>query len=199
LHHLFGGRQRYLAFSGIATEWDFVEAPSQMYEEWAWDAGVLHRFARHHQTGETIPRDLVARMRQAEEYGKGLHVGTQMFYAALSLSYYEKGAEGVDLTEEMVELKKRMSPVPHEPGTHFQASFGHLHGYSAIYYTYMWSLVIAKDLFSRFEGDLMNGAVAGAYRQAVLAPGGTRDAADLVREFLGRDYAFEAWESWLNG
>jgi len=198
LHHLFGGRQRYLSFSGIATEWDFVEAPSQMYEEWAWDAGVLQRFARHHETGEPIPAGLVARMRLAEEYGKGLHVGTQMLYAALSLSYYDRDPEGLDLMGHMIELKQRMSPIPHEPGTHFPAAFGHLHGYSAIYYTYMWSLVIAKDLLSRFEGDLMDGTVAGLFRQSILAPGGTRDAVDLVRDFLGRDYAFEAWETWLN-
>ncbi len=198
LHHLFGGGQRYLSFSGIATEWDFVEVPSQMYEEWAWDAGVLQRFALHHETGEPIPAQLVARMRAAEEYGKGLHVGTQMFYAALSLTYYDRDPAGLDLTRHMVELKERMSPVPYEPGTHFQVSFGHLHGYSAIYYTYMWSLVIAKDLFGRFEGDLMNGATAGRYRASVLAPGGRRDAADLVRDFLGRDYAYAAWEAWLN-
>ena len=198
LHHLFGGRQRYLSFSGIATEWDFVEAPSQMYEEWAWDAGVLQRFARHHETGEPIPDELVAKMRGAEEYGKGLHVGTQMYYAMLSLTYYDTDpAQGLDLTETMIALKQKMTPVPYEPGTHFHAAFGHLHGYSAIYYTYMWSLVIAKDLFSRFEGDLMNDAIAGRYRQKILAPGGSKDAAELVRDFLGRDYAFEAWESWL--
>jgi len=198
LHHLFGGRQRYLSFSGIRTEWDFVEAPSQMYEEWAWDAQVLQRFARHHETGEPIPPELVGAMRAAEEYGKGLLVGTQMFYAALSLSYYDRDPADLDLDEHMIELRRRMTPVPYEEGTHFQASFGHLHGYSAIYYTYMWSLVIAKDLFSRFEGDLMDGATANAYRSAILAPGGSRDAAELVRDFLGRGYGFQAWEAWLD-
>jgi thimet oligopeptidase len=198
LHHLFGGeQQRYLSFSGIATEGDFVEAPSQMYEEWAWDAGVLQRFARHFETGAPIPEELVARMRDAEEYGKGLHVGTQMFYARLALAYHERDPQGLDLDQTMIELKRSMTPVPYEPGTHFQASFGHLNGYSAIYYTYMWSLVIAKDLFSRFAGDLMNGNTARAYRRAILAPGGSKDAAELVRDFLGRDYALEAWESWL--
>jgi len=197
LHHLFGGRQRYLSFSGIATEFDFVEVPSQMYEEWAWDAGVLQGFARHHRTGEPIPSELVARMRDAEEYGKGTLVGQQMLYAALSLSYYDRDPAGLDLDQHLVDLKRRMTPYPHEGGTHFQASFGHLHGYSAIYYTYMWSLVIAKDLFSRFQSELMDSATARRYRQSVLAPGGSKDAAVLVRDFLGRDYAFEAWERWL--
>jgi len=198
LHHLFGGRQRYFSFSGIRTEWDFVEAPSQMYEEWAWDAQVLQRFACHHETGAPIPPELVAAMRAADEYGKGLHVGTQMFYAALSLSYHDRDPASLDLDRHMTDLRQQMVPVPHEEDTHFQASFGHLHGYSAIYYTYMWSLVIAKDLFSRFEGDLMDSATANEYRAAVLAPGGSRDAAQLVRDFLGRDYGFQAWEAWLN-
>ena len=198
LHHLFAGRQRYLSFSGIATEWDFVEAPSQMYEEWAWDAGVLANFARHHRTGEPIPPELVARLRAAEEYGKGTHVSVQMFYAALSLALHDRDPAGLDPMALLVELKRASLPFPHEPGSHFVAAFGHLHGYSAIYYTYMWSLVIAKDLFSRFDGDLMNSATANDYRREILAPGGSRDAAELVRSFLGRDYATDAWEAWLN-
>jgi thimet oligopeptidase len=197
LHHLFAGEQRYLSFSGIATEGDFSEVPSQLYEEWAWDTGVLQRFARHHRTGEPIPGELVQRMRGAEEYGKGLHVGTQMFYAMLALAYHDRDPAGIDLDAEMVELKRRMTPVPHEPGTHFQAAFTHLNGYSASYYTYMWSLVIAKDLFSRFEREPMDPAAAGRYRSAILAPGGSKDAAELVRDFLGREYALGAWEQWL--
>ena len=77
-------------------------------------------------------------------------------------------------------------------------AFGHLDGYSSGYYTYMWSLVIAKDLFSAFdEGDLFAPDVAHAYRDRVLAMGGRRDAADLVEDFLGRPYSFDAWEAWL--
>lgn len=198
LHHLFGGGQRYLQFSGIATEWDFVEVPSQMYEEWGWDAEVLARFAKHHQTGEPIPAGLVARMRGAEEYGKGLHVAQQMYYAALALTYHDRDPAGLDLTRHMVELKARMTPFRHEEDTHFQCSFGHLHGYNAIYYTYMWSHVIAKDLFTRFEDNLLDSKTAAEYRRTVLAPGGSKDAAQLVHEFLGRDYALAAWERWLN-
>jgi thimet oligopeptidase len=87
--------------------------------------------------------------------------------------------------------------VPHSPGSHFHASFGHLNGYSALYYTYLWSLVIAKDLLASFQPDLLQSEVAMRYRRAVLEPGGARDAAELVRAFLGRDYAFEAFERWL--
>jgi thimet oligopeptidase len=84
-------------------------------------------------------------------------------------------------------------------GTHFQASFGHLTGYSSAYYTYMWSLVIAKDLFSAFDpSNLFDSAVATRYRDLVLAPGGSKDAAELVRDFLGREYSFDAFERWVN-
>ncbi len=197
LHHLFGGGQRFACFSGISTERDFVEVPSQMYEEWAWNPQVLATFARHHETEEPIPEDMVARMRAADEYGKGLHVLTQMFYARLSLSYYDRDPEGLDLTAEMVRLREGMLPMPHEEGSYFNAAFGHLHGYSAMYYTYMWSLVIAKDMFTRFESDMMDSRTANEYRSAVLARGGSKDAKDLVSDFLGREYGFEAFERWL--
>lgn len=197
LHHLFAGGQRYLRFSGIACEWDFVEVPSQLFEEWAWDSGVLASFARHCDTGEPIPAELVARMRAAEEYGKGLRVLGQMYFALISLDFFERDLAGADLSLVAIELKRRVLPYPHEEGTYFHAAFGHLEGYSAMYYTYMWSLAIAKDVLSRFEGRLMDTAVAREWRDLVLAPGGQRDADDLVASFLGRPRALDAFERWL--
>ena len=83
-------------------------------------------------------------------------------------------------------------------GTHFHASFGHLEGYSALYYTYMWSLVIAKDLFGQFAaGDLFDREVARRYRTCILDAGGSSPAADMVQQFLGRPFGFEAFEAWL--
>ena len=140
----------------------------------------------------------LARMRAAEEYGKGVQVAVQMYYAALSLELYDSDPTGLDAGRCARELRERLLPFPHEEGTQFEASFGHLNGYSAIYYTYMWSLVIAKDLFSHFEGDLMNRAVADRYRRSVLAAGGTKDARELARDFLGREYSTTPFEAWLN-
>jgi thimet oligopeptidase len=97
----------------------------------------------------------------------------------------------------VAELKPRYLPMPFEEGTYLQASFGHLDGYSALYYTYMWSLVLAKDCLSRFGDDLMDATTARRFRQAVLEPGGSRDAEDLLADFLGRPYSFEAFEAWL--
>ena len=195
LHHVLAGSGEWTRFAGVATEWDFVEAPSQMLEEWAWDAGVLQTFATS-ATGQPIPADLVARMRAADDFGKGYQARTQMFYAAMS--YWFHTDRPGDLTAAMQELQARYSPFAYIDGTHMFASFGHLSGYSSAYYTYMWSLVIAKDLFSAFDpDDLFAPDVAGRYRDRVLAPGGTRDAADLVADFLGRPYTFDAYAAWL--
>lgn len=198
LHHLFAGEQRWTQFSGIATERDFVEAPSQMLEEWVWNAEAL-RMISLNQSGETLPDELLIKMVAAKEFGRGLTVCGQMNYAALSLNYYDCDPTDLDLDKTMIDLSKKYSIYDHVPETHTYAGFGHLYGYSAGYYTYMWSLVISKDLLSRFELEgMLNPNVAKAYRRAILAPGGSRDAADMVEDFLGRPYSFEPFGSWLN-
>jgi thimet oligopeptidase len=199
LHTIFAGRQRWMGVAGISTEWDFVEAPSQMLEEWARDVGVLQRFALHYETNEPIPSELVARLKRAEEFGKGAGVRQQMYYAMLSLSLYNRNPKGLDTTKMSKELQNEYSMYKFVDGTAFQCSFGHLDGYSAIYYTYMWSLVIAKDLFSKFPKDhMLDPKVPGQYRDKVLAAGGSAPAADLVADFLGRPYNFKSYEAWLN-
>ncbi len=198
MHHVLGGQQKWMRFSGVATEWDFVEAPSQIFEEWATDYATLARFATNAK-GETIPKPLVEKMRKAKEFGKALWVRHQMFYASVSLGFHSRDPKGLDHDKLVAEMMGKFSPYPFVEGTHMQNSFGHLNGYSAIYYTYMWSLVIAKDLFSRFEkAGILDKATAMAYRNAVLKPGGSQDAAKLVETFLGRPYDFKAFEAWLN-
>ncbi|MEX0427810.1 M3 family metallopeptidase [Nocardioides sp. DS6] len=195
VHHVLGGQGEWARFSGVATEWDFVEAPSQMLEEWAWDADVLRTFATNAE-GEPIPVELVERMRAADDFGKGYLARTQMFYAAVSYWFHTERPE--DLTARMVELQAAYSPWPYLEDTHFFAAFNHLGGYTSAYYTYMWSLVIAKDLFSAFNADdLFDPEIAGRYRDTILARGGEKDAADLVADFLGRPFTFEAYAAWL--
>jgi thimet oligopeptidase len=195
VHHVLAGQGRWARFSGVATEWDFVEAPSQMLEEWAWDADVLATFARN-EAGETIPADLVEAMRRADHFGKGTYAVQQMSYAARS--YWFHAGPHDDLTAYGDELQRRYSVFPPLEGAHMHCAFGHLDGYSSGYYTYMWSLVIAKDLFSAFDtDDLFAPGVAHRYRDRVLAMGGRRDAADLVADFLGRPYSFDSWAAWL--
>src|SRR5262249_33192666 len=141
MHHIFGGHQPWIRMSGVATEWDFVEAPSQMLEEWAWDHDVLKTFARHYQTNEPIPQALTAKMRAADEFAKGIQARVQMFYAALSLALFSENPEALpklsdgtlDTTAVLAATQARYSPFPYVPDTHFQLSFGHLDGYSAGY------------------------------------------------------------------
>jgi thimet oligopeptidase len=197
LHHVLAGRGQYLLQAGIATERDFVEVPSQLFEEWAWDAEVLASFAHHVETDEPIPAELVARLAAAEDHGKGLALETQVFFGLLALDYHERDPAGRDLTADMIALKQRLCVLPHTPGAHFHASFGHLHGYSALYYTYLWSLVIAKDCRAAFGPRLCEPGAALRFRRAVLEPGGARDASELVRAFLGREHDFAAFERWL--
>ncbi len=195
VHHVLAGRGEWVRFSGVATEWDFVEAPSQMLEEWAWDADILRTFAVD-AAQQQIPVELVEKMRRANDFGKGYNARTQMFYAALSYTCHVDIPR--DLTERTRELQTRYSLFPYIEGTHFTSSFGHLEGYGSGYYTYMWSMVIAKDMFSAFDrADMFDPEVARRYRDRVLAPGGQRDAAELVADFLGRPYTFDAYAAWL--
>lgn len=198
LHSLFAGRQPWMGISGITTEWDFVEAPSQLLEEWTWDAKTLQTFAKHYQTGEPIPAGLVQQMRRAKEFGKGLQVRQQMMFAKMSLSCYDRDPKLVNTDELNKQLRERYTPYKYVEGTHFQTSFGHLDGYSAIYYTYMWSLVIAKDLFTKFDQkNMLDPGIATKYRKTILSAGGSKPAAVLVKDFLGRDVQFEGWKNWL--
>ena len=198
LHSQLGGRVRWLGQSGVRTEWDFVEAPSQMLEEWIRDPAVLATFAKHYQTGETIPAALVRQMNRAAGFGRALDVRQQMVYARISLSLYDRPPSAVNTDSIVRAVTAAYTPFPPMDGTHFQAAFGHLDGYSAIYYTYMWSLVIAKDLFSQFDrANLLAPGPARRYRAAILAPGGTAPAAVLVERFLGRPFNFDAWGRWL--
>lgn len=193
LHSLFGGHQRWARASGIATEWDFVEAPSQMLEEWMYDKDTLQSFAIN-SDGQAIPDDVVAKLRAAREFGEGVDTAVQMYYAALSLNYHRLDPSQFSLVDKMIELESHYSPFPHQEDTYFFASLGHLNGYSAIYYTYMWSKVIAIDMFSEFEAHgLRDKATAQRYRDTILAPGGAKPAAQLVADFMGRPYSFEAF------
>ncbi|MCH8612925.1 M3 family metallopeptidase [Arsenicicoccus dermatophilus] len=195
VHHVLGGRGPFARHSGVATEWDFVEAPSQMLEHWAWEPDVLATFATDDE-GRPIPRELVERMHDADGLGRGLHVRRQMSLAAMSYWMHARPAEDLDAQKD--ELTARYDLVAHPADTHFHTSFGHLNGYSSGYYTYMWSLVIAEDMFSSFEQqDLMAAGPARRYRERVLERGGHRPAAELVETLLERPRSEDAFRRWL--
>lgn len=196
VHDILGGGQRFARFTGVATEWDFVEAPSQLLEEWAWDAEVLASFTAN-ADGEPIPVDLVGRMRTADAFGRALEVRRQLGHA--NVSYRLHVDRPTDLQAETERIYASTSPVQPLSGLHPYAGFGHLTGYGACYYTYQWSLVIARDLLTGFSGGLMDPESARRYRTEVLERGGTRDATELVEAFLGRPSTFDAYRAWLAG
>jgi thimet oligopeptidase len=135
-------------------------------------------------------------MREAEDFAKGMQARNQMFYAALSYRVHQDPPD--DISALSRELQASYSMVTPLRDTHFHTAFGHLDDYSSGYYTYMWSLVIAKDLFSAFDADnLFDAEIAGRYRDRILAQGGRKDAADLVEDFLGRPFGFESFADWL--
>jgi thimet oligopeptidase len=197
LHVIFSGRQRWGQANMGNLEWDFIEAPSQMLENWVWDYETLRRFAVNAQ-GQSIPEALVARMNRARGFAEAFGDQRQLGLSAASLAYHLRAPGDGDLTRTFQSAFNRYSPVPVPDNVHMEASFGHLTGYSAIYYTYMWSKAISTDLLTGFErAGLRDPATARRYRALVLAPGASKPAANLVSDFLGRPLSLDAYRARL--
>ena len=185
--HMSLSRAEFVRFSGAETESDFVEAPSQIMEHWAWNADVLRRFARHHETGEPIPAELVDQLVAARNLNVAIRTLRQAYFGRLDLAFHgdvePHDVEGIN--REAYEV----TGLPFHEGTFFPASFGHLlGGYDAGYYGYLWSKVYGDDMFSRFEAEGVTSPAVGAdYRREILEPNGAVDAAVLLRRFLGRE------------
>jgi thimet oligopeptidase len=198
VHALYSGHNRY----GIQTmnylQWDFIEAPSQLLEEWAWDYDTLKTFASN-EAGVPIPAGLVARMNAGRRLGDAGFWKQQLAYSAVSLNFYNRKPD-FDLARVYDEMMTRYAPYPAVTGTHPYASFGHLDGYSAIYYTYVWSKAIAVDLFTKFKAaGMRDKSMAMQYRKQVLEPGSSRDANALIETFLGRPLSLKSWSDELQG
>ena len=199
MHMILGGQQQWAGISGISMEADFVEAPSQMLEEWIESPQVLASFARDYRSGEPIPADLVLRMRRASAFGRASYVGQQNGYTAISYDIYDAKPQDVDLDAITRRDMGTYTPFAPLPGTHSYASFGHLAGYSSAYYTYMWDKVIAEDFFEQFDArNMSSGEAPMRYRRTVLEPGGSVSANDLVQNFLGRPQSMGALQRWMS-
>ena len=198
MHHILGGQQQWAGITGISMESDFVEAPSQMLEEWIRSPQVLAKFARHYKTGEPIPADLVTRMNRANAFGRGFWVDRQNSFTAISYNIYKTKPEDVDLDAVTLDATRQYTLFASLPETHMWASFGHLGGYSSAYYTYLWDKVIAEDFFLQFDRkNLLAGDAPMKYRRVVLEPGGSMSANDLVKNFLGRPQNMTALQHWM--
>ncbi|MGE0479250.1 MAG: M3 family metallopeptidase [Phycisphaerae bacterium] len=184
----------YGRFAGTAVARDFVEAPSQMFENWVWNADVLKTFARHYQTGEPLPDELLAGMLRARNLGSGLDAERQIYYGTTDLAFHTAPEGRIDTVKTADELFTQIEQYPVIPETFYHASFGHLVGYEAGYYGYMWSLVFAQDLATRFHDKGMLNTDAGMYyREKILSRGGSRDEMDSLRDYLGREPNMDAF------
>jgi thimet oligopeptidase len=199
MHAILGGHTEWAGLSGFATEGDFIEVPSQMLEEFFRDEKLLQAFARHYETGEVLSSELIQNLRRASSFGRADWVRSQLYYTTLSLDLHDQDPAGIDPDVVTRELYAQFQPWTWLEGNKMYASFGHLTGYSSNYYTYAFDKVIALDFFGQFDKDDLLGCDAGArYRQAVLEQGGSKPGRELVRDFLGRDEEFAAFERWVN-
>jgi len=199
MHALLGGHTEWVGLSGFATEGDFIEVPSQMLEEFFRDEKLLQVFAKHYETGETLPSALIRSMKRAGAFGRADWIRTQLYYTTLSLNLHDQDPAGIDPDVMTRELYASFQPWTWLEGSKMYASFGHLTGYSSNYYTYMFDKVIALDFFGQFDPkDLLSGDAGERYRRTVLEQGGSKPAKELVRDFLGRGEEFAAFSKWLN-
>jgi thimet oligopeptidase len=198
MHEILGGQQQWSGVSGVSTERDFVEAPSQMLEEFFRDPAILQSFARNYKTGEVLPLDVIQRMNRASAFGRGSWVQAQLLYSSYALDVHDRAPQEVDLDAILHRDFTRFLPYSFVDGNRFYASFTHLTGYSSNYYTYLFDKVIAIDFFSQFnQKDLLSGDTAMRYRRAVLEPGGSEPGNELVKNFLGRPQNMTAFKTWI--
>lgn len=184
------------SFSGTSVSRDFVEAPSQIFENWTWDYSALKLFAKHYKTGKVLPKSLFDKMYAAKTVGSGTGTLYQIFYGLIDMNLHDKynPNESRTTTDILKSVQKQVILTPYMEGTHFHAAFGHLMGYAASYYGYLWSNVYAQDMYSKFEeAGIMNPAIGKRYRDIILGKGGSEEAIDLVKEFLERDPNPEAF------
>ena len=187
--HAFFARTEIVSQSGTGgVKRDFVEMPSQMLEEWMREPEILKMVSHNYQTGESLPDDLIEALLKTRTYDSGFLVSRQLYLANFSLGCFDNGP-AVDLNE----LRKKLfnifiNGIQYMPDDHHYAAFGHLTGYGARYYGYLWSEVFAHDLFEQIKKEgLLNPVVGRRYVDKVLGKGGSKDPNDLLKDFLGRE------------
>ena len=197
-HALHGilAQGRYPSLTGTGVSRDFVELPSQLMENWAYEPEYLNSFAKHYQTGEAIPMELIDKIVAAKNFQAGYAQVRQLHFAYLDMAWHtlaEVPAEGILEFEH-----KALAPyavMPSVEGTGFSTSFSHIFtgGYSAGYYSYKWAEVLEADAFSLFkEKGIFNTEVSGAFRKEILEKGGMEDESVIYRNFRGHDPQPEA-------
>ena len=178
-------RTRYVGHAGTSVETDFVEAPSQMYEEWARKLESIRLIGKFCNGCPAVDEAMMKRLNAARNFGRGVRYARQHLYASFDMAIYgPQPGEALAVWQRM----EGATPLGYVPGTAFPGQFDHIiRNYGAGYYSYMWSEVLALDMLSQYGDNLMNPAVGKRFRTEILARGGEKTGAELVRAFLGRE------------
>ncbi len=192
--HYVLGTTKLASCSGFAVKYDFVEMPSQMFEEWMWDKDMLKQVSSHYLTGEPLSDSLIDTMISLKKFDSGAFLRRQAYLSLISLEYFKPGAEKDTQAIQKELFEKYCSTIAYNPNAHMQASFGHLIGYGAKYYGYMWSKVFALDLFNQVKQvGLLDAGIGKQFVDKVLGKGGSADPNDLLQDFLGREPTQDAF------
>jgi oligopeptidase A len=196
LHHLTS-RVPIPSRGGLNVAWDWVELPSQLMENWSWEEEALSLFARHHETGEALPSQVLERMLAARRFQGGWQQMRQLSFGTLDLRLHghlapslADGSGGAEVMAFAEEALLPFSPDPAFARSHILTTFSHLFsgGYAAGYYSYLWSEVLEADAFTRFRKEgILSRRVGQAYLEAILSRGDSAEPEELFREFMGRD------------
>ena len=201
-HALHGilSNTRYASQSGTSVERDFVEAPSQMYEEWARRKESLSTLADYCKPDcPRIDDALIAKLKAVNNYGRGLHYARQTLYAQFDMALHTADTQKTQPMDVWKNLESATA-LGYVPTTEFPGQFGHIMGgYQVGYYGYMWSEVMALDMLSAFGDNLNNPEVGARYRKTILSQGGQKKAAQLVVDFLGREPDSKAFFQEITG
>lgn len=193
MHQLLG-KTELASFAGTATKTDFVEMPSQMFEEWIWDKDILKSLSSHYLTAETLPDDLIDKKIALKIYDSGFFLVRQLVLSLLSLDIFLEGNQK-NVKEINKNLNIKYAPnIAWDDRNNFYASFGHLISYDSKYYSYMWSKVFALDLFDKVKSSgLLDPKIGKEFVDKVLAKGGEVDPENLLIDFLGRKPNYDAF------
>ena len=197
-HVLHGvlSRAAYNPHAGTSVKGDFVEAPSQMFEEWARREQPLALFKEVCPQCPQLSRDEISRLESARRYGQGIRYSAQWLYATFDMALSTDPQPPLAVWKNL----EAATPLGHVEGTSFPSSFNHIaSNYAAGYYGYMWSEVLALDMLSAFKHDMLDPKVGIRYRDTILAPGGEQEEMEMVRKFLGREPSSDAFFAEITG